>query len=135
MNQFMLFQSCFESKLRRAIFTRVWFFTCMNSFMASQNCFLPECFVTITARIWLFISMNKFMILQNCSSPKVTVYIFGQGLLNQMDRTLRACAEFESSNLGLILGTQIGPRGQIFWTIIFHHQKIQVKIYLMRGQT
>ena len=58
-----------------------------------------------------------------------------QGLLNQMDRTLTACAKFESSNLGLILGTQITPQGQIFWTIIFNHQKIQVKIYLMRGQT
>ena len=58
-----------------------------------------------------------------------------QGLLNQMDHTLRAFAKFESSNLGLILGTQITPRGWIFWTIIFHHQKIQVKIYLMRGQT
>ena len=52
-----------------------------------------------------------------------------------MDRTLRACTKFESSNLGLILGTQITPRGWIFWTIIFNHQKIQVKIYLMRGQT
>ena len=59
----------------------------------------------------------------------------GQELLNQMDRTLRACAKIESSNLGLILRTQITPRGWIFWTIIFHHQKIQVKIYLMRGQT
>ena len=29
----------------------------------------------------------------------------------------------------------ITPRGWIFWTIIFYHQKIQVKIYLMRGQT
>ena len=36
---------------------------------------------------------------------------------------------------GLELGTQITPRGWIFWTIIFYHQKIQVKIYLMRGQT
>ena len=36
---------------------------------------------------------------------------------------------------GLELGTQITPWGWIFWTIIFYHQKIQVKIYLMRGQT
>ena len=29
-----------------------------------------------------------------------------------------------------------GPcRDGFFWTIIFYHQKIQVKIYLMRGQT
>ena len=59
----------------------------------------------------------------------------GQGLLNQMDRTLRALAKFESSNPCLILGTQITPRGWIFWTKFFYHQKIQVKIYLMRGQT
>ena len=58
-----------------------------------------------------------------------------QGLLNQMDRTLRTLAKFESSRQGLILGTQITPRGWIFWTINFYHQKIQVKIYLMRGQT
>ena len=36
---------------------------------------------------------------------------------------------------GLGLGTQITPWGWIFWNIIFYHQKIQVKIYLMRGQT
>ena len=36
---------------------------------------------------------------------------------------------------GLEVGTQITPRGWIFWAIIFYHQKIQVKIYLMRGQT
>ena len=52
-----------------------------------------------------------------------------------MDRTLSAQAKFESSNLGLILGTQITPRGWIFLTIIFYHQKIQVKIYPMSGQT
>ena len=40
-----------------------------------------------------------------------------------MDRTLSTQAKFESSNLGLILGTQIPPRGWIFWTIIFYHQK------------
>ena len=55
--------------------------------------------------------------------------------LGYLDHTLRAFAKFESLNLGLILRTQITPRGWIFWTIIFHHQKIQVKIYLMRGQT
>ena len=52
-----------------------------------------------------------------------------------MDRTLRALAKFESSRPGLILGTQITPQGWIFWIIIFYHQKIQVKSYLMRGQT
>ena len=36
---------------------------------------------------------------------------------------------------GLFVGTQITPQGWIFWTIIFYHQKIQVKSYLMRGQT
>ena len=36
-----------------------------------------------------------------------------------MDRTLSALAKFESSNLGQILGTQITPRGWIFWTMIF----------------
>ena len=36
---------------------------------------------------------------------------------------------------GVELGTQITTRGRIFWTTIFYHQKIQVKIYLMRGQT
>ena len=47
-----------------------------------------------------------------------------QGLLNYMDRTLRALAKFESSKPGPILGTQITLRGWIFWTIIFYHQKI-----------
>ena len=42
-----------------------------------------------------------------------------QGLLNWMDRTLRALAKFESSRPGLILGTQITPRGWIFWIMIF----------------
>ena len=46
-----------------------------------------------------------------------------------MDRTLSTQAKFESSNLGLILGTQFTPRGWIFWTIFFYHQKIQVKIF------
>ena len=36
-----------------------------------------------------------------------------------MDRTLRAHAKFESSNLGLILGTQITPRGWIFGQFFF----------------
>ena len=36
---------------------------------------------------------------------------------------------------GLFVGTQITPQDWIFWTIIFYHQKIQVKSYLMRGQT
>ena len=36
-----------------------------------------------------------------------------------MDRTLSSLAKFESSNLGMILGTQITPRGWIFWTMIF----------------
>ena len=40
-----------------------------------------------------------------------------------MDRTLRALAKFESSNQGLILGTQITPRGWIFWTMIFYNLK------------
>ena len=40
-----------------------------------------------------------------------------------------------SAHMRRELGTQITPRGWIFWTIIFYHQKIQVKIYLMRGQT
>ena len=35
----------------------------------------------------------------------------GQGLLDQMDRTLRACTKFESSNLGLILGHKLRPGG------------------------
>jgi hypothetical protein len=35
----------------------------------------------------------------------------------------------------LFVGTQITPQGWIFWTTIFYHQKIQVKSYLMRGQT
>ena len=34
-----------------------------------------------------------------------------QGLLDQMDCTLSACAKFESSNPGLILGTRITPLG------------------------
>ena len=40
-----------------------------------------------------------------------------------MDRTLSTQAKFESSNLGLILGTQITPRGWIFWTMIFYNLK------------
>ena len=40
-----------------------------------------------------------------------------------MDRTLRACAKFESSNLGLILGTQITPWDWIFWTTFFFNLK------------
>ena len=60
---------------------------------------------------------------------------YRQGLLNYMDRTMRALAKFESSNWGLILGTQITPRGWSFWTIIFCNLLIQVKIYLIRGQT
>ena len=41
-----------------------------------------------------------------------------------MDRTLSTQAKFESSNLGLLLGTQFTPRGWIFLTIFFYHQKI-----------
>ena len=40
-----------------------------------------------------------------------------------------------SAHMRQELGTQITPRGWIFWTMIFYHKKIQVKIYLMRGQT
>ena len=40
-----------------------------------------------------------------------------------MDRTLSSHAKLESSNLGLILGTQITPRGWIFWTMIFYNLK------------
>ena len=58
-----------------------------------------------------------------------------QELLNQMDYTLNPCAKFEIPNLGLMLGTPITPRGWIFGPKFFHSQKIQVKIYLMRGQT
>ena len=36
-----------------------------------------------------------------------------------MDRTLSTQAKFESSNLGLILGTQITPRGWIFVEYFF----------------
>ena len=81
---------------------------------------------------------KNFPLYSDLKPPLGRWYIFVmlmQGLLNQMDRTLRTLAKFESSKPGLILGTQITPRGWIFWTINFYHQKIQVKIYLMRGQT
>ena len=37
------------------------------------------------------------------------ILYISQGLLNQMDRTLSTKAKFESSDLGLILGTQFTP--------------------------
>ena len=48
-------------------------------------------------------------------SPQRPFFHHIQGLLNQMDRTLRALAKFESSNPGLILGTQITPLGMDFF--------------------
>ena len=46
-----------------------------------------------------------------------------------MDRTLRACAKFESSNLGLILGSW-DPNyipWVDFWTMIFYNLKNSVQ--------
>ena len=87
------------------------------------------------------VACTDHIIVSSKSSNSISIFFWplrnlsSQGLLNQMDITLSTKAIFESSNLGLILGTQITPRGLIFWTIIFYHQKIQVKSYLMRCQT
>ena len=46
----------------------------------------------------------------------------GQALL--LDSDLAPLFQFKRTSWGLLLGTQITPRGWIFWTIIFYHQKI-----------
>ena len=62
-------------------------------------------------RINIYVFMAKFLEKQVWPDISSPTDLFRQGLLNKIDRTLRALAKFESSNPGLILGTQITPRG------------------------
>ena len=65
-------------------------------------------------RINIYVFMAKFLEKQVWPDISSPTDLFRQGLLNKMDRTLRALAKFESSRPGLILGTQITPLGVDF---------------------
>ena len=97
----------------------------LQNFLSTDNFeFLGWVFWALYAPIFIILeycstAISFFFVLMNNLYQLVLTH--GQALL--LDSDLAPLFQFKRTSWGLLLGTQITPRGWIFWTMIFYNLK------------